>query len=118
LKAKRKKLPGAPIGARNSYVLFKTVETKRLKETQPDLAPDDRIRTVSRNWTLLSKEDRFLWHAREEEDKARYHRELAEFERKLAREEAEKEESSTSVGSTGVGATSTSSPSSPMDTTH
>lgn len=87
-KTKKKKDPNAPKQNMSAFLLYCIATRNDFRAANPDLVFGDVTKLLSANFKALTAEERAAWDDKAATDKARYHKEMAEYSSKVASPES------------------------------
>ena len=79
IRIKKFKDPSAPKRARNNYQLFSDKIRATIRKSLPNPTFTDVVRQTAKNWKELDDKERVIYNKMADEDKARYAKELEEY---------------------------------------
>jgi len=78
-KKKTKKDPNAPKRNMSAYFLFSNAMRNTIKAQNPDASFGELAKLISQNYKSLPEKERKKWEKKAEQDKARYSKEMEEY---------------------------------------
>jgi hypothetical protein len=83
-KMKKKRDPNAPKQNMSAFILYCNAARNEFRAANPDVPFGDVAKLLSANFKALTAEERAAWDDKAVTDKARYHKEMAEYSSKVA----------------------------------
>ena len=87
-KTKKKKDPNAPKQNMSAFLLYCIATRNDFRAANPNLVFGDVTKLLSANFKALTAEERAAWDDKAATDKARYHKEMAEYSSKVSSPES------------------------------
>jgi len=66
----------------NSYLFYTKLNREKIKKENPDLKSSDVVKEMGKRWKNISDDDKAPYEKMAKEDKARYDKEKAEYDKK------------------------------------
>jgi hypothetical protein len=88
-KTKKKRDPNAPKQNMSAFILYCNAARNEFRAANPNVPFGDVAKLLSANFKALIAEERAAWDDKAATDKARYHKEMAEYSSKVASPEPE-----------------------------
>ena len=96
-KKRAKKDPNAPKRGLSAYMFFSAAKRAEIAEANPEFGITDIAKALGERWKTVSDEEKSVYQQQAEEDKARYEREMAEYNARGADADADADAMDTDV---------------------